>query len=81
MDDTPVAPLGLERIGLPMCYTPITSLRLFRLGVLPDLQAQGLMLLHSTSLATCVTVSPRVTGKVERLERFLRIVDEGMSWV
>jgi hypothetical protein len=26
-------------------------------------------------------VSPRVTGKVERLEWFLRIVDEGMSWV
>ena len=35
---TPVAPLGLEGIGLPMCYTPITPLGLCRSGKMTDLR-------------------------------------------
>ena len=30
--DTPVAPLGLEGIGIPMCYTPAAPLGLWGVG-------------------------------------------------
>ena len=36
--DTPAAPLGLGRIGLLICYTPIAPPGLCRSGRIPDLR-------------------------------------------
>ena len=38
---TPVAPLGLGEIGLPMFYTPIAPLGLCKSGKMPDLRVLG----------------------------------------
>ena len=42
MDDTPVAPLGLGGIGLPMCYIPIAPLGLCRSGKSEKIPCTGI---------------------------------------
>ena len=75
---TPVAPLGLGEIGLPMFYTPIAPLGLCKSGKMPDLRVLGSALIDWDFQPVGVG-SPNPLGEGTSPLRFVKMVSSELS--